>query len=49
MNASPGSFYLTRPDVLLRLEGLAELVVQRSTVLGGCLLLLYPCQVRFEL
>jgi hypothetical protein len=27
MNASSGSLYLTRPDVLLRLEGLLELVV----------------------
>jgi hypothetical protein len=27
MNASHGSFYLTRPDVLLRLEGLLSLVV----------------------
>jgi hypothetical protein len=27
MNASPGSIYLTRPDVLLRLEGLVALVV----------------------
>jgi hypothetical protein len=27
MNASDGSFYLTRPDVLLRLEGLFSLVV----------------------
>jgi hypothetical protein len=27
MNTSSGSLYLTRPDVLLRLEGLLELVV----------------------
>jgi predicted ferric reductase len=27
MNASSGSLYLTRPDLLLRLEGLLELVV----------------------
>src|ERR1700685_2365526 len=27
MNASPGSIYVTRPDVLLRLEGLLALVV----------------------
>ena len=27
MNASSGSIYLTRPDVLLRLEGLLELMV----------------------
>ncbi len=27
MNAFPGSLYLTRPDVLLRLEGLVALVV----------------------
>jgi Domain of unknown function (DUF4260) len=27
MNASPGSLYLTRPDVLLRLEALLELTV----------------------
>jgi Domain of unknown function (DUF4260) len=27
MNASPGSIYLTRPDVLLRLEGLVALIV----------------------
>jgi hypothetical protein len=30
MNASPGSLYLTRPDVLLRLEGL-------GTLIAGCI------------
>ena len=37
MNASPGSLYLTRPDVLLRLEGLLELT-------AGCIAYqrLYP-------